>query len=64
MDCGRDANFAKAVLDALVARGIFVRKPFAAPGDRAIRISCGTDSDLDAFARALPEALHAARNSA
>ena len=64
MDCGRDAGFAKAVLDALVARGLFVRMPFAAPGNRAIRISCGTEKDLDAFAQVLPEALDAARNSA
>ncbi len=57
LDCGRDGAFAKAVLEALVARGIFVRMPFVAPQNRCIRVSCGTASDLDAFAAALPGAL-------
>ena len=61
LDCGRDGAFAKAVLEALVARGIFVRMPFAAPQNRCIRISCGGPEDLDALAAALPEALDAAR---
>ncbi len=61
IDCGRDGVFAKAVLDALVAQGIFVRMPFAAPQNRCIRISCGAKADLDAFAAALPGALAAAR---
>ena len=52
-----DRVFAKAVLEALVARGIFVRMPFAAPQNRCIRISCGTNEDLDLLARTLPEAL-------
>ncbi len=57
IDCGRDAAFAKAVLDGLIARGIFVRMPFVAPQNRCIRVSCGTDAMLDAFATALPLAL-------
>jgi histidinol-phosphate aminotransferase len=57
VDCGRDGVFAKAVLDGLVARGVFVRMPFVAPQNRCIRISCGTDADLDILAEALPEAL-------
>jgi histidinol-phosphate aminotransferase len=61
IDCGQDAEFAKAVLAALVARDVFVRMPFAAPGNRCIRISCGTDADLDLFAEALPLALGDAR---
>nr|WP_321251563.1 pyridoxal phosphate-dependent aminotransferase [uncultured Ruegeria sp.] len=61
IDCGRDGVFAKAVLDALVAQGIFVRMPFAAPQNRCIRVSCGAAADLDAFAAALPGALAAAR---
>ncbi|WP_170370868.1 pyridoxal phosphate-dependent aminotransferase [Ruegeria arenilitoris] len=63
IDCGRDGAFAKAVLDALVAQGIFVRMPFAAPQNRCIRVSCGTEADLDAFAAALPQALTAARSA-
>ena len=60
MDCGRDAAFAKAVLDGLVSRGIFVRMPFVAPGNRCIRVSCGRADDLKAVETALPEALLAA----
>lgn len=62
IDCGRDGDFAKAVLDALVALGIFVRMPFAAPQNRCIRISAGTKADLDAFAAALPDALQRANS--
>jgi histidinol-phosphate aminotransferase len=57
IDCGADGVFAKRVLDGLIARGIFVRMPFAAPQNRCIRVSCGTEADLDAFAAALPGAL-------
>ncbi len=60
IDCGRDGDFAAAVLAALIAQGIFVRMPFAAPQNRCIRISAGTPGDLDAFAAALPVALKAA----
>ncbi len=63
IDCGSDGTFAKAVLDALVARGIFVRMPFAAPQNRCIRVSCSTPEELDIFAAALPEALAEARGA-
>jgi len=61
IDCGRDGDFARAVLGSLVRQGIFVRMPFVAPQDRCIRVSCGTDEDLAAFARALALALAEAR---
>jgi histidinol-phosphate aminotransferase len=61
LDCGRDGAFAKAILDGLVARGVFVRMPFVAPQNRCIRVSCGTADDLSAFAAALPEAIAAAK---
>jgi histidinol-phosphate aminotransferase len=60
VDCGRDGAFAAAVLDGLIRRGIFVRKPGVAPQDRCIRVSVGRPADLDAFAAALPAALEAA----
>jgi histidinol-phosphate aminotransferase len=60
IDCGKDGNFARAVLTALVADGIFVRMPFVAPQDRCIRVSCGTAAQLDAFEAALPNALETA----
>ncbi|KNX43275.1 Histidinol-phosphate aminotransferase [Roseovarius tolerans] len=61
VDCGRDGDFARAVLAALVARGVFVRMPFVIPQDRCIRISCGRADDLAVLAKALPEALAEAR---
>jgi histidinol-phosphate aminotransferase len=61
IDCGADGTFARAVLDALVERGIFVRMPFTAPQDRCIRVSCGRTEDLDALSRMLPDALEEAR---
>jgi histidinol-phosphate aminotransferase len=60
IDCGRDGAHARAVLQALAARGIFVRMPFVAPQDRCIRVTVGRPEDLEAFAAALPEALQAA----
>lgn len=63
IDCGGDGVFAKAILDGLIARGIFVRMPFAAPQNRCIRVSCGTHADLDAFAAALPGAITDARRA-
>ena len=64
IDCGQDGAFAKAVLDALVSRGMFVRMPFAAPQNRCIRVSCGPEAERAAFAAALPEALAEARSQA
>ncbi len=61
IDCGADAAFAKSLLDALTARAIFVRMPFAAPGNRCIRLSCGRPQDLALFEKTLPEALSATR---
>jgi len=61
IDCGRDRAYATAVLNGLVARGVFVRKPFVAPQDRCIRVSAGRTEDLDLFAAALPDAIKAAQ---
>ncbi len=57
IDCGRDGDFARAVLTNLVNAGIFVRMPFVAPQDRCIRVSCGPQDEMQAFAAALPRAL-------
>ena len=61
MDCGRDGAFAKAVLDALVADGVFVRMPFVAPQNRCIRISCGPAQDMELVRMSLPKALAGAK---
>ena len=59
IDCGRDAEFATALLGALVARGVFVRMPGVAPLNRCIRVSVGPDEALDIFEAELPRALAA-----
>jgi len=61
LDCGADGGLARATLAGLRDRGVFIRMPGVAPLDRCIRISCGTDADLDLLATALPEALTQAR---
>lgn len=60
VDCGRDGDFARAVLRELLARDVFVRMPGPAGLDRCIRISAGRKADLALLAEALPEALRAA----
>lgn len=60
IDCGRDGTFAKAVLDELLARDVFVRMPGVAPLNRCIRVSAGREPDLEVLARAMPEALASA----
>ncbi|WP_341222400.1 pyridoxal phosphate-dependent aminotransferase [Loktanella salsilacus] len=62
IDCGQDGTFARRVLVALGDAGIFVRMPFVAPHDRCIRVSCGPDAEIAAFAAALPQALASARS--
>ena len=61
VDCGRDGDFARAVLAGLVAQGVFVRMPGTAPLDRCIRISVGRPADLAVLAEALPQVLAALR---
>jgi histidinol-phosphate aminotransferase len=57
IDCGGDGNYAKRILDGLIARGVFVRMPGVAPLNRCIRVSAGTEADLAAFTEALPGAM-------
>jgi histidinol-phosphate aminotransferase len=61
VDCGRDGDFARAVLRELAARDVFVRMPGVAPLDRCIRISVGGAAELAILADELPRALAAAR---
>jgi len=62
VDCGQDGVFAKAVLDQLIARDIFVRMPFVEPQNRCIRLSVGQQADLSLFELQFPLALEAASN--
>lgn len=61
IDCGGDGDFARAVLSHMIAQGVFIRMPFVAPQDRCIRISCGPPKDMKRVAKALPQALAAAK---
>ena len=60
IDCGRDGDFARAVLSHLVTHGIFARMPFVAPQDRCIRVSCGPTAQMDSFEAAFAAAMAAA----
>jgi histidinol-phosphate aminotransferase len=62
MDCGADGAFARRVLMALEDLDVCVRMPGVPPLDRCIRVSAGTDSELDAFEETLPVALAQARD--
>ncbi|MER9220314.1 pyridoxal phosphate-dependent aminotransferase [Mesorhizobium sp. M0644] len=63
IDCGRDGAFALKVLQALLSRDVFIRKPMVPVLDRCIRVSVGLDPELDIFAEELPGALAAARGN-
>ncbi len=57
VDMGRDQVYAKTVLDEINKRGVFMRMPFAAPGNRCIRVGVGKSEDLDLFEKVLGEVL-------
>ena len=61
IDCGGDGAFALKVLQQLVARDVFVRKPMAPGLDRCIRVSAAPEAELAIFEAELPAALAAAR---
>ncbi len=63
IDCGADGAFALKVLQGLLSRDVFIRKPMAPGLDRCIRISVGLDHELDIFAEELPRALAIARGN-
>lgn len=56
IDCGTQPR-AQAVLEALAARGVFVRKPGTPPLDRCIRVTVGTQEERRVFAEIFPKAL-------
>ncbi|MQW88421.1 pyridoxal phosphate-dependent aminotransferase [Sinorhizobium saheli] len=58
VDCGRDAAYARAIVDRLMSdHGIFIRMPGVAPLNRCIRISTGPEGEMDLLAAALPDVL-------
>jgi histidinol-phosphate aminotransferase len=48
---------AEAVVAALLQRGVFVRKPGAAPLDRFVRVTVGTPSERERFGAAFADAM-------
>ncbi|MDX2287857.1 MAG: pyridoxal phosphate-dependent aminotransferase [Hyphomicrobiaceae bacterium] len=63
IDCGRGEDFARSILQGVVARGVFVRMPAVAPLSRCIRVSTGREADLVLFAEALAAAVEEARRA-
>lgn len=61
IDCGEDGAFALKVLQHLLSRDVFIRKPMAPGLDRCIRVSVGLDHELAVFEEELPGALAGAR---
>ncbi|MBO6719204.1 MAG: pyridoxal phosphate-dependent aminotransferase [Rhizobiaceae bacterium] len=63
LDSGADGAFALKLMQALLDRDVFVRKPMAPGLDRCIRVSVGPDDELAIFAAELPGALTQARGN-
>ncbi|MEK1926285.1 MAG: pyridoxal phosphate-dependent aminotransferase [Rhizobium giardinii] len=60
IDCGRDAVFARAIIDRLMEdHGVFIRMPGVAPLNRCIRISTGPEADMALLEEALPKVIAA-----
>lgn len=57
IDCGRDGAYAASVLEGVIRRGVFIRKPMVAPLDRLIRVTVGREADLSLFRTALIETI-------
>lgn len=57
VDCGQDGAFARSIVDGLLTHGVFIRMPGVAPLNRCIRISCGTERELDHLSRAMQQVL-------
>ena len=57
IDCGGDVTRARAIVDGLMAHGVFIRMPGVAPLNRCIRISTGVERDMALLEQALPKVL-------
>jgi histidinol-phosphate aminotransferase len=57
IDCKRDEKFARSLVDTLTQNAVFIRMPMIAPQSGFIRVSAGTDNDLELFDTALGEVL-------
>ena len=57
IDCGKNSEYAKKVMENLINLGVFIRMPSVAPLNRCIRLTVGNDLDLDYFSSSLKLAL-------
>ncbi|MCA1403357.1 pyridoxal phosphate-dependent aminotransferase [Ensifer sp. IC3342] len=58
IDCGRDAIYARAIVDRLMSDyGVFIRMPGVAPLNRCIRVSTGPEAEMGLLEEALPAVL-------
>lgn len=57
IDCGRDGDHARAIVNGLGKRGVFIRMPGVAPLNRCVRISTGPEADMALLEAALPDVL-------
>ncbi|MDC1194410.1 pyridoxal phosphate-dependent aminotransferase [Pseudomonadota bacterium] len=57
IDCCKNAEYSKKVLESLIRQGVFVRMPYSFPQNRCIRVTAGLDKDIDLFETAFPIAL-------
>jgi histidinol-phosphate aminotransferase len=62
IDCGSDGAFALKIMQGLLARDVFIRKPMVPVLDRCIRISVGRDEELDILEEELPAVLKDVRS--
>ena len=55
-DCGTGER-ANQILDALIQRGVFVRKPVAPPLDRLVRVTVGSLEERSLFVDVLKDVI-------
>lgn len=57
IDVGGDGTRSRAIVDALMAHGVFIRMPGVQPLNRCIRVSTGPQPEMDLLSEALPKVL-------
>ena len=57
IDCKRDEQFARDIVNSLTSKAVFIRMPSIAPETGFIRVSVGCDEDLDKFDQVLGKVL-------
>lgn len=63
IDCRHDGDFALKVLQGMLRRDVFIRKPMVPVLNRCIRVSVGLGHEIDIFAEELPCVLAEVRDT-